>query len=137
MEDLENLKSIEQIYHKGAQLQPKEIISDSPEALAQMQLNAYNAHDLEAFLEPYSEDVEIYTFPNELSSKGKDAMREGYGQMFQNLPDLHCELVSRVVQGNTVIDQEKVIFAKDKPASDAIAIYKIIDGKIAKVYFIQ
>lgn len=108
----------------------------TPEQLVQMQLTAYNNHDLEAFLVPYSEDVEIYNFPNELVTKGKANMRARYG-FLQRSPDLHCTLVNRIVVGNSVIDQEKVIFDKNRPPVDAIAIYKIRDGKIATVTFVR
>ena len=57
--------------------------------------------------------------------------------MFQNSPDLHCELVNRIVLGNTVIDQEKVTGIPGLELLEAIAIYKIKDGKIAQVYFIR
>lgn len=108
----------------------------TPEQLAQQQLDGYNARDIELFLKPYSKDIEIYKFPNSLSSKGKAKMRENYQSMFDNTPDLHCELVSRMVMGNTVIDQEKVTgFAGG--VLEAMAIYKIENNKIAKVYFIS
>lgn len=110
--------------------------SSLPEKLAQEQLDAYNARDIEAFLKPYSKDVEVYTFPNQLNYKGLDKMRERYGKMFANTPDLHCELVKRMVMGNTVIDQEKVTGFPGRDFLEAIAIYKIEDGKIAKVYFV-
>ena len=63
-------------------------------------------------------------------------MRSTYSQMFKNTPELHCELVNRIVQGDTVIDRERVTGFGGKPL-EATAIYKIKDGKIAKVYFIQ
>ena len=107
-----------------------------PEQLAQAQLDAYNGHDLEAFLKPYAEDVKVYQFPNTLQFEGKSTMRESY-QFLETTPDLHCELVNRIVQGNTIIDHENVTIDKDKPSFKAIAIYKIKDGKIAEVYFIQ
>ena len=59
-----------------------------------------------------------------------------YSQMFKNTPELHCKLVNRMVQGNTVIDQESVTGWGDKPAT-AIAIYTIEKGKIARVSFVQ
>ena len=68
--------------------------------------------------------------------KGKEQMRTSYSNMFKNTPDLHCRLVNRIVEGNTVIDQESVTGWGDKPAT-AVAIYRIEKGKIAKVYFIQ
>ena len=41
-----------------------------PEKLVQQQLIAYNARNIEAFLEPYSDEVELYMFPNQLLGKG-------------------------------------------------------------------
>ncbi len=108
----------------------------SAEDLAQQQLDAYNGHNLEDFLKPYAEDVKVYTFPDKLSFEGKATMREQY-QFIEKTPDLHCKLLNRVVQGNTVIDHEEVVVSKDRPPFNAIAIYKIKDGKIAEVYFIQ
>jgi len=104
--------------------------------LAQAQLDAYNQRNLEAFLLPYDDSVAVYTFPNQLQYRGKAEMRKVYGQMFQNLPDLHCTLVNRMVQGNTVIDQESVVFRKGEKPLQAIAIYKVKAGKIAEVFFI-
>ncbi|MEN0004930.1 MAG: nuclear transport factor 2 family protein [Bacteroidota bacterium] len=107
------------------------------EQLAQQQLDAYNARDIDAFLEPYAEDVEVYSFPGELQYTGKDNMRERYAKMFERTPDLHCKLVNRIVEGNTVIDHENVTFQKGSPTLKAIAIYKVEKGKIKQVYFIQ
>jgi len=113
------------------------LTKNAPEELAQEQLEEYNARDIDAFLAPYAEDVELYTFPNELNTKGKSEMRKQYEQMFANTPDLHCELVNRIVNGNTVIDHERITgFSKGK-AFEAVAIYKIGEGKIKKVYFIK
>lgn len=109
----------------------------TPEQLAQAQLEAYNNRDIDAFLAPYAEDVEIYRFPNQLDFKGKEKMRPIYTKMFNDLPDLYCKLVNRIVEGDTVIDHESVTLSKDKAPFNAIAIYKIKEGKIAQVYFIQ
>lgn len=107
----------------------------TPEVLAQKQLEAYNAHDIDAFLEPYADDVEIYGFPDKLLYKGKETMRKDYGEFFKNTPKLHCELKNRIIQGNRVIDKEYVTGA-GKPF-EAVAVYQIENNKIKKVYFIQ
>ena len=109
----------------------------TPEILVQQQLDGYNARDIDAFLLPYSDDIELYDFPNNLSGKGKENMRKNYQSFFESVPDLHCELVNRMVMGNTVIDQERVTGFKDGYILEAIAIYKIVDDKIAKVFFIR
>lgn len=62
-------------------------------------------------------------------------MRKQYGAMFAKLTGLHCELVNRMVVGNTVVDHERVTFGADRDPVQAIAIYKVEDGKIRKVYF--
>jgi hypothetical protein len=106
------------------------------EQLAQAQLDAYNKRDIEAFLIPYSDSVEIYNFPNKLQYKGKEIMRKNYSGMFEQQKDLHCTLKNRIAVGNTIIDQESVIFSKDQAAFECMAIYTIEKGKIAKVHFI-
>lgn len=105
---LENLTTVNKIFKNGNVLDPESLIPITPELLVQQQLNAYNARNIEAFLEPYSDDVEIYTFPNTLISKGKDEMRKSYTQMFAKMSNLHCELKGRIIQGNIVIDRESV-----------------------------
>ena len=121
--------------HGQITLQSDTLIKETPLALVQRQLNAYNARSLEAFLEPYSDDVELYQFPDKLLSKGKEEMRKGYA-FFKDVPDLHCEIKERIIQGNIIIDKESVSGFGSKPV-EATAIYHIIDGKIKKVYFIQ
>lgn len=112
-------------------------VEKGAEKLAQEQLDAYNKRDIDAFVAPYAENVKVYKFPNELLYEGKTTMYDTYGRMFARTPDLHCRLVNRIVMGNTVIDQEEVTISKKDPPMNAIAIYKVIDGKIAEVYFIQ
>jgi len=111
--------------------------NQTPAQLAQLQLDAYNQRNIELFLEPYAEDVKVFNFPTELVMQGKENMRKRYAEMFSNTPGLHCTLMNRMVLGNTVIDQEYVIFDKTKEAIEVIAIYKIKEGKIAEVYFIR
>lgn len=108
----------------------------TPEELADLQLNGYNNRDIETFLSAYSDSVKVYNFPATLLYTGKQNMRKRYSDMFEKMPDLHCELVNRIVEGPTVIDHENVTFDKSKPAMRAIAIYKVSEGKIQEVYFI-
>ncbi|MGK0252522.1 MAG: hypothetical protein ACI81G_001962, partial [Gammaproteobacteria bacterium] len=75
------------------------------EQIVQKQLDAYNARDIDAFMNTYSDDIKLYNHPSELSSEGQIAMREGYAGYFKNTKDLHCEIKNRIVIGNKVIDQ--------------------------------
>jgi len=130
--DIEHIKTLEQVINKGAIL-PLPIVIPTPEELVQQQLNAYNGHNLEAFLAPYAEDVKVYT-DNKLKYVGKKAMRKNY-QFIEKNAALHCELEKRIVDGDMVIDFEKITFGKDKPKVNGMATYRIKDGKIAEVYF--
>lgn len=122
-----------------SQQNPKSVIDTNSVAykLAQAQLIAYNNKDIEAFLVPYSDSVEIYQYPNKLIGKGKENMRKEYAQMFASTPDLFCTVVKRMVLGNTVIDEESVVFNKQAPPFKAIAIYTVENNKIKRVTFIQ
>ena len=135
IDTIENLGRIYRVFNQGKMFNPEEILKDSPEDLAQRQLNAYNLRNIEAFLEPYADDVEVYMFPNSLQYKGKETMRKQYAGMFQQVTNLHCELLGRIVQGNIVIDKERVQFGPQKV--EAVAIYHIEGGKIKKVFFVQ
>lgn len=135
LDSLSNWRKVEWVMNRGAMFHPDSLITISPVDLVQQQLNAYNAHNLEAFLAPYAEDVEIYQFPNTLLSKGKEQMRKDY-LFITKVPKLFCRLQNRVVQGNMVIDHEEVSGFGPKPLH-AVAIYLIEKGKISKVYFQQ
>jgi imidazolonepropionase-like amidohydrolase len=135
IESLENITKIDRVINKGIAFNPEILIEETPTALAQRQLNAYNFRNIDAFLEPYADDVEIYDYPDKLLSKGKEEMRKNYSKMFDNIPNLHCELVGRIVHGNIVIDKERVQFGGK--TREAVAIYHIEKNKIKKVYFVR
>ncbi|NDK56620.1 nuclear transport factor 2 family protein [Pontibacter fetidus] len=106
------------------------------EAPATLQLQAYNNRDIDTFLKAYTNDVKVYRQPGVLSYQGIAEMRTRYSHKFAETPDLHCELVNRIVSGNVVIDHERVLTAKDKPRTEAIAVYRIREDKIYEVTFI-
>ncbi|MNQ42140.1 Melamine deaminase [compost metagenome] len=135
VDNIENVSKIYRVINNGVVFNPESIIEETPIALVQRQLNAYNFRNIEAFLEPYADDVEIYNYPDKLIEKGKAEMRKNYAAMFEKVPNLHCELMGRIVQGNTVIDKERVQFGKE--IVEAVAIYHIENNKIKKVYFID
>jgi imidazolonepropionase-like amidohydrolase len=134
--DLNIPAGLHTLIHKDAIIKTGELITPTPEMLVQQQLNAYNARDIEAFLAPYSDSIAIYNFNGKLISKGKEQMRKTYSGFFNKSADLHCQILNRMVQGNTVIDQEHVTITGRKPFG-GIAVYKIEQGKISTVHFID
>jgi imidazolonepropionase-like amidohydrolase len=135
-QDIDIPAHLQTVIHRGVPLQPQQLIKITPEILAQQQLNAYNARNIDAFLAPYSDTVVICSFNGRVMMKGKEDMRKQYSSMFSKLPELHCQLINRMVQGNTVIDHERITGAGDKPF-EGIAVYTIEKDKIVRVDFIQ
>ena len=111
------------------------VAEESPRKIVDQQLKAYNNRDIEAFVATYSENVELYNFPNELIGKGRQELRTNYRAFFESTPDLNCEIKNRIVVGNKVIDEEYLTI--NGQYFSAVAIYEIANGKIAKVTFIQ
>lgn len=60
-------------------------------------------------------------------------MRRTYGPMFEQVKNLHCQIVNRIEFGSTVVDHERVRFGEKYVQT--IAIYDIKDGKISRVTF--
>ncbi len=107
----------------------------SPEALAQEQLDAYNARDLNRFIACYADDVAVYRPPAaEPVMVGKSVMAAHYAANRFNLPALHAELKGRLVVGSKVFDHECVSGVREQPF-EVVAGYEIRDGLIAKVFF--
>lgn len=106
--DIQNASDIHMVIKNGKAFRPSDIIKKTATEIVQQQVNAYNARDLEAFIATYSPNIKIYTFPDTLRSSGHAEMRKSYGEFFQKTPSLHCEIVNRMVQGNFVIDHERV-----------------------------
>ena len=109
--------------------------SPNPEPIVQKQLEAYNTRDVEAFLATYSDTIKIYDFPNNIRTDGKKALQKGYADFFKSTVDLHCEIKNRIVINNKVIDEEEI--TANGKTFNAVAIYEIEDGKIAKVTFVR
>ncbi len=110
--------------------------SFDPEAFAQRQLDAYNARDLDRFVQEYTEDVEVYRLPDPKPAiVGRTALAAHYRDNRFNLPALHARLIKRMVFGNKVIDQELVFGVPGAPM-EAAAIYEVTERGISKVWFV-
>ena len=115
------------------------LVEDCADVLTvvQLQLERYNTHDLEGFLATYAEDAEIFDLPGTASPsiRGATKMREVYGGLFKQVPNVHCRSAQRIVEGSFVIDQEVCSMGDDKPPMHAAAIYQVVNGKIRRVWF--
>ena len=79
----------------------------TPETIAQGQLDAYNARDIDAFMQYWADDALYFEHPDKLLASGATAIRERHVTRFTE-PNLHGKLLSRMVMGNKVVDRESV-----------------------------
>ncbi len=110
----------------------------TPEALIQRQLDAYNAHDLDALLATYADDAHLFEHPNTLLATGTTELRARFALRFQE-PNLHAHLLNRIVMDRFVIDHERVTrtFPEGPGTIELIATYEVVDGKIINAWFLS
>lgn len=103
----------------------------SPEVVIQRQLDAYNAKNLNAWLATYADDAKQYELPGKLLAAGLDEIRVRAAVRFAE-PDLHANLIQRMVMGNIVIDHEDVTrnFPEGVGHIELVCIYVVERGKI-------
>ena len=100
----------------------------------QAQLDAFNAHDLDAFVATYAEDAVITGVAPE-PSVGSTAIRAFYEPRLQN-PELSCVIDTSVLFGSRwVVAQEQVINAG--VATETIATFDVVDGLIARASMLK
>lgn len=109
----------------------------SPADLIQRQLDAYNAHDLDALLATYAEDANLFEHPATLLASGHSQLRARFALRFQE-PNLHARLLHRVLIDRFVIDHERVTrtFPEGPGTIELIVTYEVVDGKIINAWFL-
>lgn len=109
---------------------------ESPQAVVQAQLDAYNAKDIGALLATYAPDAEQYTLHGERLAQGHAQLRERFLARFAE-PDLHARLLSRTVLGSTVVDAELITrnFPEGPGTLEMLCIYQVEQGRIRRASF--
>jgi hypothetical protein len=86
----------------------------------------------------YAPDAVVMRLPSgEVAARGTDRLRETYGRLFGENPDLHCSVLERIVDGPIVIDHELVAGIRDRPYLHAVAIYRVEEGAIRAVWLVS
>lgn len=98
------------------------------------QLDAFNAHDLEAFLATYSDDIVLTGVAPE-PIVGAAALRAFYEPRLAN-PELSCVIETTVLFGQRwVVAQEQVVNAG--VATETIATFDVRDGLIVRASMLK
>ena len=71
-------------------------------------VQAYNARDLERFVACFSPDCVMEDARGNVLARGHADLRAHFGRVFDEHPDLHCEVVHRARVGDYVVDEERI-----------------------------
>ncbi len=105
------------------------------EAVVRRLVEAWNGHDLEAFLSSFDPDYASTQplFP-ELSFRGRDNVRERWSANFATMPDFHADLLALTVDGDTAWTEwhwHGIRPDGSRRDERGVVIYEIRDGRIA------
>jgi hypothetical protein len=98
-------------------------------------LVALNAHDVDAFVACYADDATIENGHDEIFVRGRDELRARYGPMFEQLPDVRVEALTRTNVGEFVV-QAEVVTGRGEPEGH-VAVYLVRDDLIARERLIK
>jgi len=105
-----------------------------PVDVVQRQFEAYNAHDLRAFLETYGEHAELYRAPSvQPFASGKAAIAELYATKVFPVENHRADLLGRMECGSKIVDHERVYGLRAQPF-DIVAVYHVENGLIERVW---
>jgi hypothetical protein len=93
-------------------------------------LAALHAGDLDGFVSCYAPDATIEDGYDRVVARGHDELRGRYGPMFEAMPDLRVDVLSRTEAGPFVVQEESVT-GRGKP-EQRIAVYLVEDGLIVR-----
>ncbi len=103
--------------------------------IAQKQLDAYNAQDLDTYVGFFAEDCVVSGLNGTPTQTSRDAIKARYADAFAQYPRNKAVLKNRIAVGNTVVDHEQVIRVPGGEEFEIIAIYTFKDGLISRVDF--
>jgi hypothetical protein len=113
----------------------------TPEAVVRQYAATWNAGELNAFLALHSTDVRKYrrsdaTSEFQLTTVGRDVVREKYEPLFAKSPRVKVEIASMTSLGEIVVTRDRVSGAADGHVSHELTMYQVRDGLIRNIWYL-
>ena len=105
---------------------PMEIVNERNRTL--------NAHDLDAFLATYANDVAFYVYPSKKIGDGKKHVEKIFS-LYIEKKDVRTRVKKTLEADGYVVVESATTFGKK--VESGIAIYEVRDGKIKSVRFLR
>jgi hypothetical protein len=111
----------------------------SPEEIVDGMYDAFNAGDAERHAGFFVEEPLVRSFPagEVLTERSGPVFRRRFRGLFESNPDLHGEVVSRVVKDGLVITQEWMSGFADGHAHSSVVLYEVGAEKIERVWLVS
>jgi len=106
------------------------------ERVVRQQQDAYNRHDVEAFVATHAPNVRFYRYPDSLMLEGRAALRERFGRLFATAPSVHASTDARMAHGDIVVWKETATGMPGGKTNTAIFVWEVQSGQITRVLFI-
>jgi imidazolonepropionase-like amidohydrolase len=131
LKDIRAIDSVQHVIKDGHAFAGASILKESPAQIVQRQVNAYNFRDAAIFAGTYAAGAQIVRSGSSLA-QGRTAITQLYEQLFKDNPELHVEITSREVNGNSVKDAEHVTGFANGQTIDATVTYEVAAGLIQR-----
>ncbi len=100
------------------------------------QIAAYNAQDLDAFLDCYTDDIKVYMLQsNQLLTDAIRQLSETMKTSFESNPNSKSIILETLTQGNLIIQKEEIQGHMENKTIKSISIYELTENKISKLWF--
>tara|TARA_R110000787_G_scaffold61198_1_gene138661 strand:+ start:138 stop:563 length:426 start_codon:yes stop_codon:yes gene_type:complete len=109
------------------------------EEIVQENLDFYNNRNIEGFMSSFSKSIKIYNIEEPKPTiVGFSEVKEVYNSLFINSPDLHSNIIKRIVIGNKVIDHESIVGRNGRnEVLELVLIYEVNNEQITKITVIR
>jgi hypothetical protein len=103
----------------------------------EQQFDAYNDHDAKRMAKSFAPVFYRGTLGDTLMRLSRDTLAAKMATFFARAPQVHAELVDRIVHGAFIIDREHVTGLPGGESSEWIMIYEVRDGQIVRNWVIE
>ena len=111
----------------------------TPEQIVQKNLDFYNQRNIKGFVSCLSNEIKVFELSESNPSvEGLSNVKQMYGELFKNSPELHSTILMRIVIGNKVIDHESIVGRNGmSEILELVLIYEVEKDKINKITVIR
>ena len=104
--------------------------------LIQRQMDAYNAHDAQAYTACFTPDAQFIRHPGITALSGRDEIYRNFAKFFREHKGAKISVIYRAELGPTTVIEHQLTEGVDKTPLPGLIIYKIQNGLIAAAWIV-